>query len=119
MEGVDVGVVGGHLRMPGILIDVVDLREIHYVVPGDGHVDLSVAVPGAPGVDISVWADRHVAPVRARRAPGAGVERLVPHNTPLRRACDRPVPVKDVAHPLSVPCNRMLIINKAEQKIRY
>ena len=102
MKGVDVGMVSGHLGMPGIFVDVVYLRILHHIVPGDGHINLSETVPGAHAVDISVRADGHVAPVRSGRAPRAGVERLVPHHSPLWVASDRPVPVEDVAHPLSI-----------------
>ena len=41
MEGVDVGMVSGHLGMPGILVDVVYLGILHHIVPGDGHINLS------------------------------------------------------------------------------
>ena len=51
MKGVDVGMVSGHLGMPGVLVDVVDLREVDHIVPGDGHVNLRISVPRAPSVD--------------------------------------------------------------------
>ena len=51
MKGVDVGMVSGHLGMPGVFVDVVDLREVDHIVPGDGHVNLPILVPRAPSVD--------------------------------------------------------------------
>ena len=51
MKGVDVGMVSGHLGMPGIFVDVVDLREVDHIVPGDGHVNLGKPVPCASSVD--------------------------------------------------------------------
>ena len=51
MKGVDVGMVSGHLGMPGIRVDVVDLRELDHIVPGDGHVNLSIPGPRAPSFD--------------------------------------------------------------------
>ena len=51
MKGVDVGMVSGHLGMPGIFVDVVDLREVDHIVPGDGHVNLRKPVPCASSVD--------------------------------------------------------------------
>ena len=121
MKGVDVGMVSGHLGMPGVFVDVVDLREVDHIVPGDGHVNLRKPVPCASSVDkpgkwkliiskthrerereLPVRTDSHVAPVRPRMAKRAGVEGLVPHNRPLRVTCDRPIPVKYVAHPLRI-----------------
>ena len=40
MKGVDVGMVSGHLGMPGIFVDVVDLREVDHIIPGDGRLRL-------------------------------------------------------------------------------
>ena len=55
MEGVDVGMVSGHLGMPGIFVDVVDLREVDHIVPGDGHVNLGIPIPRASAVDKPGW----------------------------------------------------------------
>ena len=55
MKGVDVGMVSGHLGMPGVLVDVVDLREVDHIVPGDGHVNLRITVPSASSVDKPAW----------------------------------------------------------------
>ena len=52
VKGVDVGMVSGHLGMPGVFVDVVDLREVDHIVPGDGHVNLRKPVPCASSVDI-------------------------------------------------------------------
>ena len=35
VKGVNVGMVGGHLGMPGVFVDVVDLRNVDQIVPGD------------------------------------------------------------------------------------
>ena len=51
VKGVDVGMVSGHLGMPGIFVDVVDLRQVDHIVPGDGHVNLRIPVPRASTVD--------------------------------------------------------------------
>ena len=51
MKGVDVGMVSGHLGVPRIFVDVVDLREVDHIVPGDGHVNLRIPVPCASTVD--------------------------------------------------------------------
>ena len=51
MKGVDVGMVSGHLGMPGVFVDVVDLREVDHIVPGDGHVNLRIPVPRTSSVD--------------------------------------------------------------------
>ena len=45
MKGVDVGMVSGHLGMPGVFVDVVDLRHVDQNVPGDGHVSLCKPLP--------------------------------------------------------------------------
>ena len=94
--------VCGQLGMPGVFVDIVDLRPLDDVTPGDGHVNLGKPVASARPVDVSVWAGRHVAPVWAGLTQRAGVEWLVPHNSPLRMTSDGPVIVVDVAHPLSV-----------------
>ena len=51
VKGVDVGMVSGHLGMPGVFVDVVDLRNVDQIVPGDGHVNLCKPVPRASAVD--------------------------------------------------------------------
>ena len=124
MEGVDVGMVSGHLGMPGIFVDVVDLREVDHIVPGDGHVNLRKPVTRSSSVDkpvkwkmiisqthpereLPVRTDSHVTPVRSRLALRAGVEGLVPHHRPLRPTCDRPIPVKYVAHPLRISLKKL------------
>ena len=55
MKGVNVGMVGGHLGMPGVFVDVVDLREVDHIVPGDGHVNLRKPVPCTSAVDKPAW----------------------------------------------------------------
>ena len=55
VKGVDVGMVSGHLGMPGVFVDVVDLREVDHIVPGDGQVNLGKPVPRASAVDKPAW----------------------------------------------------------------
>ena len=55
VKGVDVGMVSGHLGMPGVFVDVVDLRNVDQIVPGDGHVNLCKPVPSASAVDKPAW----------------------------------------------------------------
>ena len=47
--------VSGHFGMPGIFVDVVDLREVDHIVPGDGQVNLGKPVPCASAVDKPAW----------------------------------------------------------------
>ena len=88
--------------MPRIFEDVVDLRDVNDIIPGDGHVNLGVSIASASPINIPVRTDGHVAPVRARLTEAAGVEGLVSHHRPLRMSCDCSIPVKYVSHPLCV-----------------
>ena len=91
--------------MPGIFEDVVDLRYVNDIIPGDGHVYLGVAISSASPINIPMRTAGHVAPVRVRLTEAAGVEGLVSHHCPLGVTCDCPVPVKYIAHPLRISEN--------------
>ena len=88
--------------MPGIFENVVDLRYVNDIIPGDGHVYLGVAISSACPINIPVRTAGHVAPVRVRLTEAAGVEGLVSHHRPLRMSRDCSIPIKYVSHPLCV-----------------